>query len=356
MENNNEVKGRAKGGKARAESLTADQRKEISSNAIAARWEKAGKMKTLPQVILKQNDLSLAGLSIPCAIIESTGDKEVRRVLTESGITTAILGTRSGASKKLKRESQEAGTPIPIFLAPGQLKPFIDNELYDGLLSPIEYVDGNRIVTGYDARILPIVCDIWLKAREARALQKQQLDKAQKAEILMRGLAHVGIIALVDEATGYQNVRAKDSLAKILEAFVAKELQPWVKKFPPSFYEEMFRLRGIQFPTSTVKRPQYFGHLTNDIIYRRLAPGVWKELKAMVEKDEKGRSKHKLFQRLTPEIGDPRLRDLITSVTTIMKLSNGWIDFKNKLDRIHPAYNSTMTLPFEIENDSGKDF
>jgi len=121
---------------------------------------------------------------------------------------------------------------LPLFLAQSQLKPFINNSLHEGLLLPIDYTDGVRVITGYDARILPIVCDIWLKARESGALVKRQLDKAQKAEILMRGLAHVGIIALVDEATGYQSIRAKNALAKILEAFVAKELQPYVKTFP----------------------------------------------------------------------------------------------------------------------------
>ncbi|PJJ20045.1 P63C domain-containing protein [Janthinobacterium sp. 67] len=349
-------KGRSKGGVARAESLSVEKRKEISANAIATRWENAARRSALPSVVLKQNDLCLAGLNIPCAIIEGEGKGEVRRVLTESGITEALLGTRSGASKRLKKASQDAGAPVPIFLAPRQLTPFIEVEISSGLLAPIEYVDGNRIVIGYDARILPTVCDIWLKAREAGALQAQQLDKAQKAEVLMRALAHIGIIALVDEATGYQNVRAKDALSKILEAFVAKELQPWIKKFPPSFYEEIFRLRKLEFPSSSVRRPQYFGHLTNDIIYRRLAPGVWKELKAKVAKNENGRPKHKLHQNLTQEIGDPRLRDLITSVTTIMKLSNNWGDFKQKIDRIHPPYNETMLLPFEITEDSGEGF
>jgi P63C domain len=105
-----------------------------------------------------------------------------------------------------------------------------------------------------------------------------------------------------DGPSGYQRFRAKDSLAKILEPYVAKELQPYVSLFPPEFYQEIFRLRGLSFPTGAVKRPQYFGHITNDIIYRRLAPGVWKELKAKVQKDEKGRAKHKLFQHLTSKV------------------------------------------------------
>jgi hypothetical protein len=346
--------GKAAGGIARAESMTADERSDMGKKGANTRWEKARKMSSLPAVILKGDDLDLAGIKIPCAIVAVDGQSEPVRVLTENGITNALLGSRSGASKRLKKKSEEEGAPLPLFLAPSQLNAFVDAELRDGPLRVIEYVDGDRIMRGFNAEVLPAVCEIWLRARQAGALQKQQLEKAQQAEILTRALARVGIIAMVDEATGYQKFRAKDSLAKILEAYVAKELQPYVSRFPPEFYQEIFRLRGLSFPTGTVRRPQYFGHITNDIIYRRLAPGVWKELKAKVQKDEKGRAKHKLFQHLTPTFGDPRLEKLITRVTTIMEFSSNWQDFKVKLDAKVPAFDETMQLPFDIQNDDGR--
>lgn len=348
--------GRARGGKAKNELMTPEERREQAFKMVRAKKEKVALLERLPRLLLKKDPLVLAGVPIPCAIIEGGEDGEVRRVLTGSGIADAILGGRSGASIKLRRKAvQEGRAPLPVFLAPGQLKEFINKDLHnEPLLEPIECIDGNRIVTVYDARILPLVCEIWLKAREAGALQRQQLDKAQKAEVLMRALAHIGVIALVDEATGFQDIRPRDALARILEAFVAKELRPWVRRFPPDFYKEIFRLRGLEFQTGTVKKPQYFGHLTNDIVYRRLAPGVWHELKTLVNKDDKGRPKHKLFQRLTEDIGDPRLQKVITQVTTIMQLSGSWPDFKEKLDRLVPAYNETMALPFEITNDNGR--
>ena len=172
-------------------------------------------------------------------------------------------------------------------------------------------------------------------------LQAQQEHIADQSELLVRGFARVGIIALVDEATGYQKDRACDALAKILEAFVAKELQPWVKKFPTEFYEEMFRLRGLPFDPSSVKRPPYFGHLTNDIVYRRLAPGVWKELKAKAKKNAVGRPTHQLHRLLTTDVGDPRLKDIITKVVTVMQLSDRWGDFKTKLAVV--AYDPAKT-------------
>jgi hypothetical protein len=105
-----------------------------------------------------------------------------------------------------------------------------------------------------------------------------------------------------------------------------------------------------------VKRPQYFGILTNDVIYKRLAPGVLKELKNVVIRDEVGRAKHKYFQRLTSNIGYPKLRELLGAVVAIMKLSNNWTDFLNKLDIQYPRYGDTLPLALEFEGkpDDGK--
>jgi len=202
---------------------------------------------------------------------------------------------------------------------------------------------------GYNAEILPVVCEIYLKAREAGVLDRQQEHVAQRAEILIRALAHVGIIALVDEATGYQEVRARDALAKILEAFIEKELQPWVRTFPSDFYRELFRLRGLDYPRETPKRPQYFGNLTNEIVYKRLAPGVLEELKRVTPRDDNGRPRAKYFQHLTSNIGYPKLREHLGSVVTLMKLSRDWDDFVLKLDQIHPRVGDPAMLPFDSE-------
>jgi hypothetical protein len=98
------------------------------------------------------------------------------------------------------------------------------------------------------------------------------------------------------------------------EAFIARELQPWVQTFPADYYEELFRLRGLDYSTASVRRPQYFGVLANDIVYKRLAPGVLDELKRVTPKTETGRLKHKLFQRLTMNLGYPKLREHLGAV------------------------------------------
>lgn len=336
--------GRAKGGKAAAIKLSDEERSARAKIAADARWNK--QISDEIPVVMYRGDLRIADVVIPCAVIQPPGGVEPIRVLTENGIANAILGGRSGASKRLKKRAEiDGGAPLPIFLAPGQIKPFIDNELLDGPLSPIKYMDGEKIALGFDATALPVVCDIWLRAREAGALQKQQLEKAQKAEVLTRALAKVAIIALVDEATGYQNHRAKNSLALILEKFIAKELQPWVKTFPPEFYQELFRLRGLKFPPENPNfRPQYFGVLTNDIVYSRLAPGLLEELKKQAAKDEK---KAHLHRRLTQEVGHPKLREHLASVVMAMRMSNEYSSFITTLNRFLPRYGQTYTLDLD---------
>lgn len=337
-----DAKGKAKGGVARAAKLSPSRRKEISQNAVAAKREKAALLKATHGS--SDHPVVIGKAEIPCYVLE-----DGTRVLSQRGILAGMklsAGSAGGAG----------ADRLSSFFGGKNISPYVSNDLMALIQNPIHFrIPGGGAAFGYPATMLPDICDAILTAREEGKLQRQQMHIAAQCEILVRGFARVGIIALVDEATGYQKDRARDSLAKILEAFVAKEMQPYVKKFPAQFYEEMFRLRGLPFDPQSVKRPAYFGHLTNDIIYRRLAPGVWKELKAKAKKDLETRVSTHLHRHLTPGVGDPRLKDMITKVTTVMQLSARWGDFKEKLDRVVPAYDDTLKLPFELEDDDGNE-
>jgi hypothetical protein len=335
-------KGAAKGGIARAQSLTPEERSEIARKAVGARWEKAGKYENEEiQEATHPGVVNLIGKELPCAVL-----KDGTRVLSEHGMTNALLGVRSGAAKRLKRATQVDGAPLPLFVASQNLKPFISDELYSGLKNPIKYRTGNRIALGYPAVLLPQICDVWLKAREAGKLNKQQEEKCKKAELLMRGFAYVGIIALIDEATGYQEVRDKLALQKILEMYIVKELRPWMKTFPDEFYEHLFRLRGWQYRPLSVKRPVLVANLTIDLVYSRIAPGVLDELKKLTPRDDKGRTKHRYFQHLTEDIGHPKLREHLDRIITLMKASPGWPLFYRLVERALPRFGKTIELPF----------
>ena len=325
------------GGKARAEALSAEERTQIATTAAQSRWK-------YPKATHK-GDLPLGGVTIPCAVLD-TG----RRVLSENGITNAMLGSRSGASKRLKKAAQIDGALLPLFLAPSQLNPLIDEAFRSGPLVPIEYLEGSKLVRGYDADLLPAVCDIWLKAREKGYLQKQQLDKAQQAEILMRALAHVGITALIDEATGYQEVRDRLALQKILEKYVKDEWAKWTRRFPHDFYRHLFRLKNVPFPPGGgTQKPSYVGHWTNDIVYSRLAPGLLKRLREVNPRNPSGTRARRHHQHLTDDLGVPELQQHLSNVQFLMKSCSNWSEFKERLDRAAPKFGDTLQLPFEVE-------
>jgi|HubBroStandDraft_6_1064221.scaffolds.fasta_scaffold43595_2 hypothetical protein len=334
------VIGRAKGGVARMAGVPKRERRALALKAAAARW--SGDIKEATHGS-DDHPLRIGDIEIPCYVLE-----DGRRVIIQGGMMNA-LDMKQGTA------GRGAGDRLAKFIATKSVSPFVTNELVEVITNPIKFRVGAALAYGYEATILADVCDAVLKARENGDLHYQQEHIAKRCEILVRAFARVGIIALVDEATGYQRDRAKDSLARILEAFIAKELQPYLRTFPADFYQEMFRLRGMEYPTATVQRPRYFGLLTNDIVYDRLAPGVLDELKKVNPKDESGRRKWKHFRWLTNNLGYPKLREHLGAVVAVMKLSADWHDFRTKLDKLYPRIGKPTQLSLEFADDAETD-
>ena len=296
--------------------------------------------------------LELGEIKFRCLVLEDTS-----RIISGTGFMKAMGMYRSGALSTRRKESPD-GAQTPLFLAYKNLKPFINSELSSVLGNPVEYLPtkGNRTMKGIRAEAIPMICDVWLKARDAGVLRSTQQKIAAKADIVIRALAHIGIIALVDEATGYQYNRARYALEEILDKFITKELRKWAKTFPDEFYEQMFKLRGWQYIPFSVKRPGVVGRYTNDLVYERLAPGVLDELKRLTPRDAKGRAKHRYFQRLTEDVGHPRLREHLTAVIALMKASTSWSQFYRMIQRALPKYGDNLFLEFpEPESDIDRD-
>ena len=163
----------------------------------------------------------------------------------------------------------------------------------------------------------------------------------------MRGLATVGIITLVDEATGYQRIQER-ALAKILEKFIDNELQKWTKTFPYEFYKQIFRLRGWKGPNG-VKRPQVIGHYTNDFVYDRLAPGILEELRRINPRLPSGELKNRHHQWFTEDFGHPKLREQLAAVIAIMRLSTNWDNFVRNINKAFPRRGKNFEIPFDDE-------
>ena len=159
-------------------------------------------------------------------------------------------------------------------------------------------------------------------------MQKNQQQVAQRCDLLIRGLATVGIVALVDEVTGYQELRDRAALKAILDRYLLAEHAKWAKRFPDDFYKEMFRLRNWQWQGMKVNRPSVVGKYTNDFVYDRLAPGILDELKQLNPKNEKGTRAVKHHQYFTADVGHPALQSHLTGVVALMRAASHWDQFK----------------------------
>jgi len=274
-----------------------------------------------------QGELKIGDSIIPCAVLE-----DGTRVLSRIGFIQAI--GRKGKAKGGRKYDNEFKTPV--FLTANNLKPFISKELEENSKPiPFKLPTGAEAI-GYKAELLPQVCNVFLEADDAGVLARNQEHIAMKCRILIRGFAVVGISALIDEATGYQDARARDALYKILEQYISKELMKWTKTFPDEFYHQLFRLRGWRYSFSSIKRPALVGKLTNDLVYDRLAPGVLDELKKLNPKTPKGTRRYHHHRWLTRDIGHPRLREHLASLIALMKAAVKWDDFKRMVNRALP--------------------
>lgn len=308
-------KGARKGGIARAEALPAEQRQEIARVAAMARWSRVDPK--LPRAT-HVGELHIGDAVIPCAVLE-----DGRRVLTQEGFLHAI-----GRARKAKGGQGATVDGPPAFLAAKNLQPFISKELEESTHPVIFRSMSGVRAFGYPAELLSGVCMVFLDARDQGALLLTQVHIAARCSILLRGFATVGIIAMVDEATGYQQERDRDELQKILAAYISPELLPWTKRFPDEFYKELFRLRGWAYKPPQVAKPQLVGLLTKSLVYEQLPPGVLDELQRLNPKLESGRRPRKHHQFLTGDIGNPHLSNHLAAVIAVMRLSRNWKDFK----------------------------
>jgi hypothetical protein len=327
------------GGKARAKALTQNERTSIASRAASERWNRE-----LPRAT-HSGEIVIGDKRIACAVLE-TG----KRLLTQETFLTAI--GRAGKAKGGTGSFTVDG--LPPFLAADNLSPFISDDLRQSTTPVFFRSDKGIRGAGYDAMLLPGVCEVYLQFRDECHAAGIDVPTSQRhivaaCDLLMRGLARVGIVALVDEATGYQADRARDELSKILEAYIVEELRPWIRTFPEEFFRQIYRIHGWQFRRGSTKRPAYVGRFINKHIYEHLPLGVLPKLRELNPVIERGYRRHKHFQFLTANTGNPHLDKQISTVTTLMRTSRSKEEFNNLFDRAFAAhYQEKMPLIVDV--------
>lgn len=283
--------------------------------------------------------LRLGNLEIPCYVLDNG-----MRVFSGRGIQKAI-GYDSKSGQWMNSFCKMEG--VSSYLCAG------DNSISERLSKPIKFKRNNAggsqsTANGYEVTLLVDICSAIIDANRAGVFDNDVI--VRNADIIIRSVAKVGIIALVDEATGYQHERENDELQKILKAYISEELLPWQKRFPDIFYKELFRLNGWDYTVNGIKkRPGIIGKWTNTFVYEELPNGVLEELKKKTPKSESGNRMNRYHQLLTTDIGEPNLERQINKVITLFQVSDNMKQFCENFRKMKMRQIGQVELPFEFD-------
>ena len=268
------------------------------------------------------------------------------------------------SNRKKKRAlglSGHGSTAITKNLSRQWIQPYLS----EGLVEWVESVNSKTIkkmkpdkgvpIIPLEAPLFVDICKEYINAQKAGAFNDKhgrisprwvrQNETANRLFLIMSAFAKVGIVALIDEITGYQEVRDRDELHRLLAVYLAEERLQWAKMFPDEFYRQIYRLKGWQYPTGSTKRTPLIGKITNQIVYERLPQGVLNELRnrnPVQETNKPRRWKHHQF--LSEDIGQPDLRDLLLQEVALMRAASNWRNFNRLLKRAIPKPGDQMEL------------
>lgn len=268
------------------------------------------------------------GLSVQCYVMNNQ-----ERVLSLRGSSRA-MGLQGGGGSGFIRS-----------LHAKWLSPYLSESIREWLYNasrnelPTYVSDKGTRFTPLEASLFVDLCKAHVDAKHDGApMTERQKVTAERMYTIMTAFAKVGLIAIIDEVTGYQDDRDHDELQKILEKYISPDLMPWTKRFPDEFYKQIFRLKGWEYK-GKAKSP-LVGKITNKYVYRYLPQGVLDELKTKNPKSISGNRNNRHHQYLA-DTGAKHLDNLLQQEMALMKASDSWDEFVR-------LFNKSMGEPLQL--------
>jgi hypothetical protein len=238
----------------------------------------------------RQGECSLGGIAEPVTAVASGvlrfGDLAVdcfvladgRRVLSKRGANRVFRGgAKDGDFGRLVTRIVSAYDELAV-------SPNIELRLPGGGLA--HAVEATAVVD-----LAHAILEAYVDGR----LRASQLTLVKRAQLVARAVGKVGIVALVDEASGYQTVRVSDGLRHLLDRLLRREPAPWEATFPSSLAQALAALHGKPWSG----RGPYPAFLREDFgfIYATVFGGeVARELRRRNPNPKYGRNHHQVLQ------------------------------------------------------------
>ncbi len=264
------------------------------------------------------------------------------RVISLKGVVVSLIETEGGQlAEYIKVKS------LKDFL-PNDLVP-AENDHIPALIKFDTTGEGfTKFAWGLPAEKFIDLCDAYAKAGDIPGnLTERQARIATNANAFIRACAKVGIIALVDEATGYQAKRPIDELQLKLKLFLAEEMRKWEKTFPDDLWVQFGRL--TQWHGNLHQRPKYWGKLVMELVYEYLDPDVAQWLRENAPKPIHGNN---YFQWLNEQYGLKRLIEHIWKVIGVASTCSTMDELRRRMAEI---YGTKSGFQFELKLTGSKD-
>jgi len=335
----------SKGGAARMQKLSREERGKLARTAANARWEKTKNQALTNQAgkdVSREDDslpvakypgeLNIVGTKIPVYVL-SNGQRVIARIAATEMLT--------GIERQADLES---------YLRASALKPFIDAESVVARMVSFRLADVDMLkqqVKGLPSDLFIEICRAYVDALKRSedpsaevTLTPRQRGMAMRAGIFLAACAKVGLDALIDEATGYQYIRPEDALALKLKLYLEEEMRKWEKTFPDQLWEQFGRLTNWKGRVN--QRPKYWGQLVMKLIYEYLDPDVAQWLRDNAPKPMRGQNYH---QWLSSQYGLKKLVEHIWKVIGIASVCSDIEELKRQMERL---YGKKAGFQFEL--------
>jgi hypothetical protein len=275
-------------------------------------------------------ELSIGNAVLPAYVLD-TGE----RVFSLKGVVVGLIGTEGGQlAKYIKVKTIKPFLPFDLQPQEGDSIPALRKFDTGG--------DGfTKFAQGITVERFMDLCAAYSEAADApdNQLTERQAETAARARAFLRATAKVGIVALVDEATGYQFDREEDALQFKLQLYLAEEMRPWEKTFPDDLWKEFGRLTGWKGPVH--QRPKYWGKLVMELVYGYLDADVADWLKQHAPKPRFGQNYH---QWLTSQYGLRKLVEHIWMLIGMARTCSTIMELREKMGEQFGRHPVQLTL------------
>lgn len=278
--------------------------------------------------------VKLGEKNIPCAVLVDNNNKPTR-VFIEREIVGLLTGNKKGG--------------LDRYLQPKNLQPYVPKKFLGGVKSSvIKFKLNGRDAHGFIGTDLIDICKMYYDARKDKKLLQSQEHLADIAEMIVFAFAKTGVDAVIDEVTGYQDIRVKGALQEILNQYLLDEAKKYQVTYPIELYKQWFRLNNWEWKEQNAqKRPSVIGKWTNKYIYERIAPNILQELERKNPKNDKGYREYKHFQFLTDEVGEPKLREFFGGLIALARATSSWRKYTELVERAYPKIGDQLDLFLE---------